>query len=447
MQVASEDTIMPALLHPSAWPGGLALVLVFAGACCCQAREPDVSFQVKDGWVEFAVQQDGQPCSDVSIHVIDERGMSFARGETGGEGQGVFPLPPGPSFIIELKTGARTADLVCLRKIGDRLEPARLLLSYGLLPCCKSPVRETATKTSVEDASSPQQSSDWLLFAAAILGLLCGMGLGVRSLQAWRVREVPSGPGENRGQTETPGASAPLRPTTWALGFGILIAGCLGAVWLMRPSAGTAPPARDLAQEARDDLKRRKFKPLSASLDALLADTKYDPVPTQTHPYLRQPAPAFTLSDVDGKEWSLDEALREGPVVLVFYYGYHCDHCVSQLFALQKDIEKFRELGVKVLAISADPPELTRERFKKYGGFAFPVLADPGSKVAAQYGTYLASSKPGEEGNLMHGTFIISSRAGVVWVNRGDSPFTENRTLLHEIARVEGRLPLKAGAE
>ena len=75
-----------------------------------------------------------------------------------------------------------------------------------------------------------------------------------------------------------------------------------------------------------------------------------------------QPAPDFTLNEVDGKEWSLAKELKDGPLVLIFYYGYHCNHCVSQLFAVDKDIEKFRELGVKVVAVSADPVETTRER-------------------------------------------------------------------------------------
>ena len=51
----------------------------------------------------------------------------------------------------------------------------------------------------------------------------------------------------------------------------------------------------------------------------------------------------------------------------------------------------------------------------------------------------------GKEGDLLHGTFIITRQGKIIWTNRGDSPFTENRTLLHEIARVEKRLPAAAG--
>jgi len=239
--------------------------------------------------------------------------------------------------------------------------------------------------------------------------------------------------------------STPTKST--AAGGSLRILAPLGVIGLIayyvyRYANPPVPPTkRDLAREARDDLESRNFRPLSAPLAALLADAKYEPIPTQAHALLLQPAPDFTLPDVNGKEWTLTKELKDGPVVLVFYYGYHCNHCVSQLFALDKDLEKFRELGVKVVAVSADPAELTRERYKQYGAFGFPVLTDPSNKVAEKYETYVRSVKADQEGDLLHGTFVISRQGKIVWTNRGDSPFTENRTLLYEAARAEGRLP------
>lgn len=223
------------------------------------------------------------------------------------------------------------------------------------------------------------------------------------------------------------------------LAIGLAAIGSLVGVLLFL-NKGT-PPKRDLAAEARADLERRNFRPLSEPLQALLADAKYRPIPTQTHPLLLGSAPDFILRDVGGADWSLANELKKGPVVLVFYYGYHCNHCVSQLFGVDKDIAKFRELGVRLAAISADAPALTKQRFAEYGAFQFPVLSDPGNKVAEKYGVYTPSAKAGEEGDLMHGTFIISRQGHVTWTNRGDNPFTENRTLLREIARLEGKLP------
>lgn len=221
------------------------------------------------------------------------------------------------------------------------------------------------------------------------------------------------------------------------LGVTLILAGAglVAALALVR----VPPPAPelDLAAAAQDDLATRDYRPLSGTLDALLSEKSYKPVPTQAHPLLGKQAPDFTLPDVDGNPWTLSKEVNQGPVVLVFYYGYHCNHCVSQLFGLSKDIEKFDELGVRVVAVSADPPGLTRERYKKYGAFAFPVLSDPDNKVAEPYGTFTRGLNQGDEDDQLHGTFVIDRDRVVVWVNRGDGPFVENRTLLLEARRCD----------
>jgi peroxiredoxin len=219
--------------------------------------------------------------------------------------------------------------------------------------------------------------------------------------------------------------------------LGVAATASLLAFFLFRPASQTPVKQRDLSAEARDDLQRRNFRPLSGPLEALLTDSTYKPIPTQVNSLLGEQAPDFTLADTDGKLWRLTEKRKDGPVVLVFYYGYYCNHCVSQLFALNQDIEKFQELGATVLAISADEPKLTRERYKTYGAFKFPVLSDGDHAVAAKYGVYAPSPKPGQEGDLMHGTYVIDRQGRVVWANRGDGPFTENRTLLKEVYKQE----------
>lgn len=190
----------------------------------------------------------------------------------------------------------------------------------------------------------------------------------------------------------------------------------------------SAPP--DLAEQAQQDLDKRHYQPLSGSLQALLDDEKHKSIPTQTHPLLYREAPDFTLHDTNQQPFTLREAQQNGPVVVVFYYGYYCDHCVSQLFALNKDWNHFRELGATIVAISADPTELTRERFQKYGAFLFPVLTDPNNTIATAYGTFVPTKNPKDKGDLLHGTFVINRKQQIVWANRGDGPFIDNQTLL-----------------
>ena len=196
----------------------------------------------------------------------------------------------------------------------------------------------------------------------------------------------------------------------------------------------------DVKEQALEYLRGKKPEPLSGSLQDLLTDAKFRPLPTQGHPLLGKPAAAFSLVDPQGKSWTLHDMLQDGPVIVVFYYGYYCNHCVSQLFDVNEDIAKFRELGAQVVAISADPPEETRARFRQYGTFRFPVLADPNNQVAEAYFCY-QPNHPGQEGLLSHGTFVVSRAGKVVWANTGPEPFADNRTLLYELARLEGKLP------
>lgn len=203
-----------------------------------------------------------------------------------------------------------------------------------------------------------------------------------------------------------------------------------------RPGPASVP---DVAQEAKDYLREKKPERLAGPLPDLIGPTK-PLVPSEPHALLNQIAPGFALPDADGKPVELDDLLSRGPVVVVFYLGYQCNHCVSQLFDLNEDLKYFQELGATVVAISPDKSEHTRERYKKYGAFGFPVLSDTDHAVARKYGV----SRPAV-GDLKaweaHGTFVVGRDRYVHWAKTGDEPFVGNDTLLAELARLEGKTP------
>ena len=212
-----------------------------------------------------------------------------------------------------------------------------------------------------------------------------------------------------------------------------LILGAIVGIWWYQQKSGDKSSA-NLANQANADLESRNFQPLSGAVQDLIADKSKPSIPTQSHPLLFRNAPDFTLADVDGADFHLAKEAETSPIILVFYYGYSCSHCVSQLFGLAKDIEIFRELGAKIIAISPDSRELTKERYAEYGTFPFPVLSDPGNKVAQLYSTYIPAKNPMNDGELMHGTFVLFPGGKVVWANRGDEPFTNNLTLIRALA-------------
>jgi len=198
-------------------------------------------------------------------------------------------------------------------------------------------------------------------------------------------------------------------------------------------------PTGHLANDAKAYLRSEKPRPLLNPLYEILEDKEFQPQESQPHALLGHQAPDFELSDDRGVKTSLHGTLKDAPVVLVFYYGYHCNHCVGQLFGLNEDLRRFTELGTQVVAISADPVELTAKRFDEYGRFDFPVLSDPDNRVAAEYGVFQPESEGKPEVKL-HGTFVIDADGTVLWCNTGNKPFLDNKTLLTVIAKAHGLL-------
>lgn len=179
---------------------------------------------------------------------------------------------------------------------------------------------------------------------------------------------------------------------------------------------------------------------LTDGLSVILADSSFKPVGSQPFELLNQSAPEFALPDENKIEQKLSVLGKDRPVVLVFYLGYGCSHCVAQLLAMDKDLHYFRELDADVVAISSDTPEHTTERYAEYGAFHFTVLADEDQTVAETWGVYQPETDEKPEFRK-HGTFIIDRNGKIIWGAKGTEPFLDNKSLLHLIAKSQGLLP------
>ncbi|MFO1023327.1 MAG: peroxiredoxin family protein [Planctomycetales bacterium] len=188
-------------------------------------------------------------------------------------------------------------------------------------------------------------------------------------------------------------------------------------------------PTGHVANDARAYLEVAKPQELSADLATILNDREFHVAETQPHSLIGKSAPDFSLVDSSGNSRTLAELRNGKPLILVFYLGYGCSHCVAQLFGLDKDLRYFRELGCDVVAVSFDTPETTRQKYKEYGEFHFPVLSDPENKVAQKYGVFTPAKGDIEE-SLDHGTFVIDAAGKIIWANQGSQPFLDNKSLL-----------------
>ena len=98
-----------------------------------------------------------------------------------------------------------------------------------------------------------------------------------------------------------------------------------------------------------------------------------------------QPAPAFTLKDAAGKEWSLETLRASGPVVLFFYPRDESPICTREVCAFRDAHQDFTETGAAVVGISSDG-EAAHASFARKQQLNYLLLSDPGGAVRKAYG-------------------------------------------------------------
>jgi len=95
-------------------------------------------------------------------------------------------------------------------------------------------------------------------------------------------------------------------------------------------------------------------------------------------------APAFSAKDQNGKDVNLSAALKNGPVVIVFYRGQWCPYCNRQLKALEDSIAFIKDRGATLIAISPEKPENIAKTVEKTKA-TYPVLFDRDLKIMNSY--------------------------------------------------------------
>lgn len=104
-------------------------------------------------------------------------------------------------------------------------------------------------------------------------------------------------------------------------------------------------------------------------------------------------APEFSLPDTHGNSVALSSLLARGPVVLTFYRGGWCPFCDLQLRAYQSVLPQLHALGAELVAVSPQTADYALSDVEKKQ-LTFPVLHDPGNRVARTYGLVYALSEP-----------------------------------------------------
>ncbi|GIW79654.1 MAG: hypothetical protein KatS3mg105_1461 [Gemmatales bacterium] len=150
--------------------------------------------------------------------------------------------------------------------------------------------------------------------------------------------------------------------------------------------------------------------------------------PLRWHPFA---APSWTLPASSSKVVSLND-YRGRPVIVIFYLGYGCLHCVEQLLAFAPRTKDFQDAGIELVAISTDSLEdLTKSQARYKGPFPFPLVADPKLEVFKAYRAF-----DDFEETPLHGTFLIDGAGRVRWHDISYEPFQDVDFLLKESKRL-----------
>lgn len=85
-------------------------------------------------------------------------------------------------------------------------------------------------------------------------------------------------------------------------------------------------------------------------------------------------APEISLKSIDGKEFSLADALNRGPVVVAFF-KITCPVCQFAMPYIERMFRLHRDKDATIVAVSQNDERGTRQFMKEYG-LTLPVLLD-----------------------------------------------------------------------
>jgi peroxiredoxin len=149
--------------------------------------------------------------------------------------------------------------------------------------------------------------------------------------------------------------------------------------------------------------------------------------PNQWEPYA---APKLDVKDADGKPVSLDQ-YRGKNVLLVFYLGTECAHCMRQLHDIGKKKDDWERLDTAVIAVSSAAPAKNAGALKKLGDLPVRLLSDEKYANARRFHSY----DDFEEMEL-HSTILIDKSGHVHWARTGGEPFSDMPFLVKQLERM-----------
>ncbi len=148
--------------------------------------------------------------------------------------------------------------------------------------------------------------------------------------------------------------------------------------------------------------------------------------------WIPSPGAPFSATDTSGKPWSLADH-KGKDVLVIFFLGGKCAHCMQQLQEFGKEYEALKKLNVETVAIGSDDAEATKalKNNKDAIKFPMPMLADPKLELFKLYRAY-----DDFERQPLHGAFLIDAQGNVRFQRISADPFLDVEFIKAEAERV-----------
>jgi peroxiredoxin len=123
---------------------------------------------------------------------------------------------------------------------------------------------------------------------------------------------------------------------------------------------------------------------LTFLMSSLTAQAQYKSVDEVNGKAVGEKVRNFTAVDAEGNEFNLKNALKEGPVVLLFYRGQWCPVCNRHLSQLQESLDQIESKSAKVIAVSPEKQE-NLQKTQSQTRAEFTLLYDENYKICEDF--------------------------------------------------------------
>ena len=126
--------------------------------------------------------------------------------------------------------------------------------------------------------------------------------------------------------------------------------------------------------------------------------------------------------------FKLAAALKKGPVVVYFFPAAHTSGCNLEAHLFSEATDKFKAQGVSVVGVTAGNVDQLADFSKEteHCGGKFPVAADPGARIAAQYDAVLAKKPEWSDRT----SYLIDASGRIVAVHSDPNPNLHVKSML-----------------